>query len=62
MVEAAAPFPEPPAEIEEDNLRFTVPVIFHAKREMPWRSPLPAEAVADEAKVRTKIHSICRGC
>ncbi|MBC9878419.1 TonB family protein [Bradyrhizobium sp. INPA01-394B] len=62
MVEAAAPFPEPPADIEEDNLRFTVPVIFHAKREMPWRNPLPAEAAADEAKVNAKLHSICRGC
>ena len=62
MVDAAAPFPEPPAEIEEDNLRFTVPVIFHAKREMPWRSPPPAEAVADQAKVSAKMHGICSGC
>jgi periplasmic protein TonB len=63
MVEAAAPFPEPPAEIEENSLHLTAPIVFRAKTTLPLSGSLPpAETVADQAKVDTKMRSICRGC
>ncbi|PSO19148.1 hypothetical protein C7G42_12665 [Bradyrhizobium sp. MOS003] len=63
MVEAAAPFPEPPAEIEENSLRLTAPIVFKAKTTLPWSgSPPPAESAAEQAKVDAKMRSICHGC
>ncbi|RTE90581.1 TonB family protein [Bradyrhizobium sp. LVM 105] len=63
MVEAAAPFPEPPAEIDEDGLRLTAPIVFRAKTTLPWTGSLPpAESAAEQAKVDAKMRSICRRC
>ncbi|WP_440636964.1 TonB family protein [Bradyrhizobium sp. PUT101] len=63
MVEAAAPFPKPPAEIEEDGLHLTAPIIFRAKTTLPWSGSLPpAESAGEQAKIDAKMRSICRGC
>lgn len=63
MMEAAAPFPEPPAEIEENSLHLTAPIVFRAKTTLPGSSSLPpAESAMDHAKVDNKMRSICRGC
>ncbi|MFB6447787.1 TonB family protein [Bradyrhizobium tunisiense] len=63
MVEAAAPFPEPPAEIDESSLHLTAPIVFRAKTMLPMSGSLPpTESAADQAKVGTKMRSICRGC
>lgn len=62
-VEAVAPFPEPPAQLEDDMLHFTVPFVFKARTTFPSTNAAPpAEALADQAKVNAKMHSICRGC
>ena len=63
MVERAEPFPEPPAEVSDDRLTFTVPVIFANRKQLPWAGgQWPAEWVEEQRKVDTKIHGICRGC
>ncbi|MCP1762570.1 TonB family protein [Bradyrhizobium japonicum] len=63
MVEAAAPFPEPPAQIEDDSLHLTAPIVFRAKTTLPGSGSLPpAESAAEQAKVDAKMRSICRGC
>lgn len=61
MVERAEPFPEPPAEVRDDGLTFTQPVIF-AKR-LPWAGgQWPADWVEERGKMNAKIRGICRGC
>lgn len=63
MVERAAPFPEAPAEVGDDRLTFTVPVIFTKQKQMPWAGgQWPADFVAEQGKVDAKILGICRGC
>ncbi|AMA55717.1 TonB family protein [Bradyrhizobium sp. CCGE-LA001] len=63
MVEAAAPFPQPPAEIQEDSLHLTAPIVFRAKTTPPWSGSLPpTESAAEQAKIDAKMRSICRGC
>lgn len=56
MVEAAAPFPEPPAEIEENSLHLTAPIVFRAKTTLPASGSLPpAESATDHAKVDSEM-------
>jgi len=63
QVEAAAPFPEPPAQIESDRLQLTAPIVFRAKTTLPGLGSLPpAESTAEQAKIDAKMRSICRGC
>ncbi|WP_314952943.1 energy transducer TonB [Bradyrhizobium cosmicum] len=63
MVEAAAPFPEPPVEIQEDSLHLTAPIVFRAKTTLPRSGSLSqTESAAEQAKVDAKMRSICRGC
>jgi periplasmic protein TonB len=63
MVERAEPFPEPPAEISDDRLTFTVPVIFAKRKQVPWGGgQWPEDWVDEQRKVDAKIHGICRGC
>jgi periplasmic protein TonB len=62
-VERAEPFPEPPAEVSDDRLTFTVPVIFANRKQVPWAGgQWPADWVEEQRKVDAKIHGICRGC
>ena len=63
MIERAAPFPEPPAEVKDDILSFTVPVIFAKRKQLPWAGgQSPAEWVEEQNKVDAKMRGICRGC
>jgi protein TonB len=63
MVERAEPFPEPPAEVSDDGLAFTVPVIFVARKQVPWAGgQWPEDWVEEQGKVNAKIRGICRGC
>jgi protein TonB len=58
-VERSEPFPEPPADVTDDELAFTVPIIFPAPHA---RELAPKESVEEQRKVDTKIHGVCRGC
>ncbi|MBR1270796.1 energy transducer TonB [Bradyrhizobium sp. AUGA SZCCT0222] len=63
MIERSEPFPEPPAEVKDDMLNFTVPVMFFTKKQLPWAGgKWPEEWVEEQKKVDTKIRGICRGC
>lgn len=63
FVERAEPFPEPPSEITDDPIEFTLPVIFSPNRLIPWAGgQWPAEQAEEQAKVNAKLRSICRGC
>ena len=57
MVERSQPFPKPPAEAKDDLQRVTILITFDGTR--PMGGPGPWE---DEAKVKAKLNSICRGC
>jgi protein TonB len=56
LVERAQPFPTPPAELADDELKFTLPVKF---AKWPQTS---TEISKEDAKVNAKLRSICRGC
>jgi protein TonB len=63
MVERAEPFPEAPAEVKDDGLAFTVPIIFAARKLVPWAGgQWPEDWVEENGKVDAKIRGICRGC
>ena len=63
MIERSEPFPEPPAEVKDDMLSFTLPVIFANRKPVPWAGgEWPEEWVKEQKKVDTKIRGICRGC
>lgn len=63
MVERTEPFPEPPAEVTDDKLSFTVPVIFAKRKQLPWAGgQWPAEWIEEQKKVDAKIRGVCRGC
>ena len=57
MVERSVPFPKPPVEARDDLLRMTVLMAFDGTP--PKDGPGPW---ADEAKVKAKVNSVCRGC
>lgn len=63
MIERSEPFPEPPVEVKDDMLNFTVPVIFATRKPLPWAGgEWPEEWVKEQKKVDAKIRGICRGC
>jgi periplasmic protein TonB len=60
ILERAQPFPMPPPGLEEDRLTFAVPFFF---------GPRPGSSVQEsgsweqeQARLRAKVNSICRGC
>jgi protein TonB len=55
MVERSVPFPKPPAEAKDDLQRMTVLIAYDG-------TPPMGGAWADEAKVKAKVNSVCRGC
>jgi protein TonB len=60
MVERAAPFPKPPPEANDDLRRVTVLMTLdgtHSKG-----SPNGWSWAEDEAKIKTKLNGVCRGC
>lgn len=61
MLERANPFPMPPSDrLKEDRITFTVPIIFHSRPAFSGQE----SGVWDEeqARLRAKVNSICRGC
>ncbi|UEM14050.1 TonB C-terminal domain-containing protein [Bradyrhizobium barranii subsp. barranii] len=55
MVERSVPFPKPPAAAKDDLQRMTVLIRYDG-------APPMGGAWADEAKVKAKVNSVCRGC
>ena len=49
MVERAEPFPEPPAEVKDDGLRFAVDLVF-------------VRGTEEQERLKAKLNGICRGC
>lgn len=60
MVERSEPFPKPPPEAKDDLQRVTVLMTLDGtqRRGGSWGGPW----VEDEAKMKAKLNSICRGC
>jgi periplasmic protein TonB len=59
IVERSQPFPMPPPELKDDQLRMTVPFIFNAR---PEASRVFDQIDQGEATVAAKMRNICRGC
>ncbi|MBR0907455.1 energy transducer TonB [Bradyrhizobium liaoningense] len=57
MVERSGPFPKPPVGAKDDLQRVTILIAFDGAP--PKDAPGPW---ADEAKVKAKVNSVCRGC
>ena len=53
IVERAPPFPIPPPDLREDDLTLAIPFVF-ANRPGAWEQ--------EQARLRDKVNSICRGC
>jgi protein TonB len=77
IVERAAPFPKPPLEVTEDQLRLIAPIVFQGRGLPPPPDPKLLDAWLDrqakesektppsdkdDAKLNAKLRSICRGC
>ncbi|WOH51565.1 energy transducer TonB [Bradyrhizobium sp. sBnM-33] len=60
IIERAQPFPIPPPNLNEDHLRLAIPFIF-ANRPGFANQPGPSWE-QEEARLRSKVNSICRGC
>ena len=66
IVERAQPFPKPPDGLSDNSLRMTVPFIF-TNRPIPdqkgsGRKQEHFDWEAEEAVLRAKVRSLCRGC
>lgn len=57
MVERSEPFPKPPPEAKDDLQRITVLMTLDGVQRLGGPEPW-----ADEAKVKAKLNSVCRGC
>jgi protein TonB len=55
-VENAQPFPPPPAEVDDSQLKFAAPFVFNRDA-----SSTAVDIVTDE-KLKAKLRGICRGC
>lgn len=55
MIERSVPFPKPPTDAKDDLQRVTVLIAYDGTAPM-------GGAWADEARVKAKINSVCRGC
>jgi len=66
LIKRAEPLPSPPADITEDELQFTVPLIYRApvvSNPASFDDPMKASGfLKDERAVSTGINGICRGC
>jgi periplasmic protein TonB len=62
MVRRAQPFPPPPPQIEDDNLKFRLPVIFTLRPPPIDTGKEDATIKREDAAALSKIRSICRGC
>ena len=61
MIEKSQPFPAAPPEV--DDLTFTLPVIFPARRQLSGDDiGKHEEIMREETKVDAKMRGICRGC
>jgi protein TonB len=57
IVQRSQPFPIPPPEANDDQLRMTVPFIFARGSSLEYRS-----FIEEEAAIKAKMRSIRRGC
>jgi protein TonB len=64
MVERAQPFPTPPPEIDDDNLKLTLPLVFNGRPKIPTESSqIPKLDISgDNATVDARLRGVCRGC
>jgi protein TonB len=63
IVSRAQPFPVPPPEIDDDRLKFTLPVDFEGKAGMsPVDIRRAMEIGKEEARMKSMLRGICRGC
>jgi TonB family protein len=66
LIKRAEPLPSPPAEVTEDELQFTVPLIYRApvvSNPASFDDPMKASGfLKDERAVSARINGICRGC
>jgi periplasmic protein TonB len=53
IIERAQPFPMAPPNLKEDQLRFAIAFVF-ATRPGSWEQ--------EQARLKAKVNSICRGC
>jgi len=60
IVERAQPFPIPPPNLKEDDLRFAIAFIFANRPNIFANQPSSWEQ--EEAKLKAKVDTICRGC
>jgi periplasmic protein TonB len=54
IIERAQPFPVPPPNLKEDQLRLAIAFVFATRPGPSWEQ--------EEARLRAKVQSICRGC
>jgi len=60
MVERSVPFPKPPVEAKDDVQRVTILIAFDGTPQK--ESPNGWSWAADEAKIKSKLNGVCRGC
>ena len=53
IIERTQPFPMPPPNLKEDQLRFAIAFVF-ANHPNSWEQ--------EQARLKAKVNSICRGC
>jgi periplasmic protein TonB len=61
-VENAQPFPAPPAEVDDSQLSFTLPIAFKKRGVLPVSPVVPEGNEPDEKKLKEQLRGICRGC
>ena len=59
IVERTQPFPTPPPDLKEDQVSFTIPFGFATR---PGLSDQPGSWEQEQARLKAKVNSICRGC
>jgi len=60
ILERAKPFPMPPSGLKEDRMTFTIPIIFRSRP--GWSGQESGVWDEEQAKLRAKVNSVCRGC
>ena len=59
IIERTQPFPIPPPDLKEDQLELAIAFVFATR---PGLSDRPGPWEQEEARLRAKVQTICRGC